>query len=322
MPNFFLEVKAPDGSAGVARKQALYDGAIGARAMHSLQNYGREGPVYDGNAYTLSSTYHAGTGTLQMYAHHPTEPTTPGGPPEYHMTQVKAYAMTSDRNTCVEGLKAFRNGRKWTKKQRDRFIEAANTRARGGVEVPSAQEDDATEVQQEGSSSEEFVDCEEFVDSQDHGGLPLQDPVDYNDDAAYQDNEGSAIPQYLHAEDEDQSQESVLHRVEPPTSFATSFTSSFTSSFNTQTRSKRPRTSQSPPSSSRQHKKHGSKSQTCTGTSRGTSKVSTQASTSTSTSSAQGRPAATAKDYWIWSNRRENWYHLRKDGFREWYKGE
>ena len=143
LPNFFMEAKGPDGAPSGAQRQACYDGAVGARAMHNLQNYGRDEPIYDGNAYTLSSTYHAGTGTLQMYAHHPTEPTTPGGPPEYHITQINGWHMTGNLNTCVEGLTAFMNGREWAKEQRDRFIEAANARARGGAEAPSAQDDTA-----------------------------------------------------------------------------------------------------------------------------------------------------------------------------------
>ncbi|KAI1778533.1 hypothetical protein F4818DRAFT_438693 [Hypoxylon cercidicola] len=66
-PNLYLEAKAPKGSADVARLQASYDGAHGARAIHSLQNYGNDKHVYNSNAYTFSSTYHAGTGTLQLY---------------------------------------------------------------------------------------------------------------------------------------------------------------------------------------------------------------------------------------------------------------
>ncbi|EAS27460.3 uncharacterized protein CIMG_10065 [Coccidioides immitis RS] len=38
-PNFFLEAKGPDGSLAVATRQACYDGALGARGMHSLQSY-------------------------------------------------------------------------------------------------------------------------------------------------------------------------------------------------------------------------------------------------------------------------------------------
>ncbi|RYP69868.1 hypothetical protein DL769_005161 [Monosporascus sp. CRB-8-3] len=96
LPNFFLEAKGPDGTASVAQRHARYDGAIGARAMQSLRNYGEEEPVYDGNTYTFSSIYHAGTGTLQLYAHHVTSSTTPGGRLEYHVTELKAYALTGN----------------------------------------------------------------------------------------------------------------------------------------------------------------------------------------------------------------------------------
>lgn len=40
VPNFFLEVKGPDRVPAVAKQQACYDGASGARGMHSLQPYG------------------------------------------------------------------------------------------------------------------------------------------------------------------------------------------------------------------------------------------------------------------------------------------
>lgn len=124
-PNFFLEIKGPDGNAAVAQRQACYDGAYGARAMHALQNYGRTLPVFDGNAYTFSSTYHANTGTLQLYAHHVTAPTTEGGRPEYHMTQLRSFSMTDTRETYVEGAAAFRNARLVAKRRRDAIIEAA-----------------------------------------------------------------------------------------------------------------------------------------------------------------------------------------------------
>ncbi|KAJ2895073.1 hypothetical protein MKZ38_006960 [Zalerion maritima] len=317
LPNFFMEAKGPDGAPSGAQRQVCYDGAIGARAMHSLQNYGNDEPVYDGNAYAIGTTYH--DGQLKMYAHYPT-PTTQGGPPEYHMTQIDSWGMTGNLKSCVDGIKAFRNGREWAKEQRDSFIEAANARAWGDAEAPSAQH--ATEVQQDEFAEPRDVhrvppfeqgpvDSEEFAESQDvHGELPFeQGPVDYNDFAASQDiNEEPAVPQYIYTEGaQDESQESA----EPPC-----FATSFTSSFSTHTGSKRPRISLSPPSSSRQHKKPGSaKSQTHAGTGRGTSELSTQASTSTS--SAQRKSGG----YWTWSKGRENWYHSHEDGSREWYKG-
>jgi hypothetical protein len=125
-PNFFLEAKAPHGAADVAKRQAMQNGAYGARAMHSLQSYSEGKPVYDGNAYTITSTYHAGTGTLQMYTTHPTREE---DGPEYHMTQVSAFALTSDPDTFRQGVTAFRNARDWVQEQRDAFILAANKRA-------------------------------------------------------------------------------------------------------------------------------------------------------------------------------------------------
>jgi hypothetical protein len=138
-PNFFLEAKAPHGAADVARRQALQNGAIGARAMHSLQSYSRGEPDYDGNAYTITSTYHAGTGTLQMYTTHPTRGED-GISPEYHMSQVKAWALTSDPDSFRQGATAFRNARDWAQEQRGTFITAANERARSTNTEPSPTE--------------------------------------------------------------------------------------------------------------------------------------------------------------------------------------
>lgn len=128
-PNFFLEAKGPDGNASVAQRQACFDGTHGARTMHALQNFGQPRPAYDGNAYAYSSTYNAGTGTLQLYAHHATVPSIADGRPEYHMTQLKAYALTNDRETFIQGASAFRNARDLAKRHRNDFIEAANARA-------------------------------------------------------------------------------------------------------------------------------------------------------------------------------------------------
>ena len=129
LPNFFVEVKGPDGSAAVARRQACYDGALGARGMHSLQNFGvEESKTFDNNAYTLTTTYHSGTGTLQIYTTHPTQPLDSNSSPEYHMTQLRSFAMTDTAERFREGAGALRNARDWTKEQRERLITIANTR--------------------------------------------------------------------------------------------------------------------------------------------------------------------------------------------------
>ncbi|KAI0537485.1 hypothetical protein GGR58DRAFT_347523 [Xylaria digitata] len=132
-PNFFLEVKSQSGDPAVLMRQACYDGANGARAMHCLQNYGRREPIYDGNAYTFSATYHPGSRTLALYAHHLTAPTVSGGKPEYHLTDLPGYYLMSDRQALVDGLAAFRNLRDMAQEFRDEFIRIANAHTQNRV---------------------------------------------------------------------------------------------------------------------------------------------------------------------------------------------
>ncbi|EPE05966.1 hypothetical protein F503_02795 [Ophiostoma piceae UAMH 11346] len=134
-PNFFVEVKGPDGNAAVAIRQVRYDGAVGSRAMHSLQNYRGEELKYDAQAYTFSSAYHSSTGSLQLYAHHLTAPTSEGRP-KYHMTQLRTFAMTDTRETFIRGATAFRNARDLSKQHRDSFIQAANEAVKGENRAP------------------------------------------------------------------------------------------------------------------------------------------------------------------------------------------
>jgi hypothetical protein len=135
VPNFVVAVKGPDGSVAVAKRQACYDGALGSRAMHSLESYGLSEPVYGNNASTITSTYH--NGHLQMYTSHLTQPKSPGGRPEYHMTQLKSFAMTGSVGSCRDGLRAYRNGREWCAEKRNDAINQANERAELEAQVPA-----------------------------------------------------------------------------------------------------------------------------------------------------------------------------------------
>jgi hypothetical protein len=167
-PNFFLEAKAPSGGVDVVLRQALHNGAIGARAMHALQNYGEEEPAFDGNAYSYSSTYHAGTGALQLYTHHVTAPTSQGERPEYHMTKLGGYFMTDSRETFVQGATVFRNVRDIAQGHRDRFIQAANTKVRESRQFrPEPTLEAGIPLgETEESTGEEVVDWEEQVGQQ------------------------------------------------------------------------------------------------------------------------------------------------------------
>lgn len=123
-PNFFLAAKGPDGGPGVAERQALYDGALGARGIHSLQSYGQDQPTYNNKAYTITSSYC--NGTLKLYTTHPSPPSMPQGRSEYYMTPVRSWSLTDTPNTFKEGVAAFRNSRDWAKEQRQEAIRRAN----------------------------------------------------------------------------------------------------------------------------------------------------------------------------------------------------
>ncbi|OAA48546.1 hypothetical protein NOR_01796 [Metarhizium rileyi] len=223
VPNFFVEAKAPRGGADVAKRQACLDGAIGARAMHSLQTYGEGKPSYDGNAHAFSSTYH--DGTLKIYTHHVTAPRAEGDRAEYHMTQLKAYALTSDREAFVQGVTAFRNARDLARRQPRKMLEGQvgtmHLMCPGSIQNSRDSHDD---LQQQ------------IADNH----------VEHNDD----DGEVPSTPQH-----HDSSDESVGPGQDPAASAAydpsMSFVSSFTSSFNTETtHPKRSRQSLSSPTQS------------------------------------------------------------------------
>jgi hypothetical protein len=57
------------------------------------------------------------------------QPREPGSKPEYSTNQLKAWAMTSDKETCRQGATAYWNSKGWTKEKRDEFIKVANGRA-------------------------------------------------------------------------------------------------------------------------------------------------------------------------------------------------
>lgn len=236
-PNFFVEAKALRGGADVVKRQACLDGAIGARAMHSLQNYGEGEPVFDGDAHTFSSTYHAGTATLQLYAHHVTGPAADGEPPEYHMTQIDSWGMTGNIDTFRRGAAAFRNARDVAQRQREIFIRAANTRASQAELI--APMEHMSELHQDDDPNESTHHLEITAWQSSHDDLQQQIAETYVED---DDDGGEApsTPQNLYTVEDEQnlSQESAASSTDD---LSTRIVSNFSSS------SKRPRHTWSTP---------------------------------------------------------------------------
>lgn len=160
-PNFFLQVKGPDGSLAVASRQASYDGALGARAIHSLQSFMVSEPRYDNNAYTITSIYHGGQ--LKMYTSHPISPSKPGAQPGNIMTQINTWGLTGDVDTFRKGAAAYRNGRDWAKRQRDSAIKQAHENVSQHTAVASSLEDNlGPSFTSEGSSNETIANSQQI----------------------------------------------------------------------------------------------------------------------------------------------------------------
>ncbi|KAL9027444.1 MAG: hypothetical protein Q9196_004029 [Gyalolechia fulgens] len=110
LPNYFTEGKGQSGSTHVCELQALRDGGLGARGIEAIRNYIDPQTVYDGNAYTITSTYHP-TGLLTLYTMHAVEAKGQVYPAEFRMIQVRSFAMTDSPATFREGATWLRNAR-------------------------------------------------------------------------------------------------------------------------------------------------------------------------------------------------------------------
>lgn len=128
-PNFFLQITDAKSDFEMAQRQVCFQGAFGARAIHALQDYGKDEEQYDGKAYTYSAIYERGSGGLNIFAHHVTAPSSPDGRPEYHMTNVLAQFMKTNVEDFRHGARVFREFRELARRHRDKFIKEANEMA-------------------------------------------------------------------------------------------------------------------------------------------------------------------------------------------------
>jgi len=125
--NNFVELRGHGARSDVVKRQVLYDGAVGARAMFVLQNYGRAQPVYDSKAYTIASCYLAGMATLELYAMHPFRCLS-SGRTEFQLTLLTGVYLKGGLNSFIAGVSALRNARDFCRRQRDALLKSARLR--------------------------------------------------------------------------------------------------------------------------------------------------------------------------------------------------
>lgn len=135
VPNFFFTARDPYSRTwSAAHRQACYNGALGARAMQNLQDFGRYHRDFDNKAYTITSIYQAGG--LKLFTVHPFKSTS-SNRTEYCMTRLRAFPMIDNAESYREGLNWYRNALEWAKEQREATIEEANKRAARSAKIGS-----------------------------------------------------------------------------------------------------------------------------------------------------------------------------------------
>jgi hypothetical protein len=112
----------------VLERQATYNGALGARAMHSLGTYGQEIPVYDGEARTFTSTYYGGM--LKIYTTHVAPPESADHPAAFYKTQVGSWSLTGNIEQFRSAATSYRNAADLARFYRNEAIKSANEKVK------------------------------------------------------------------------------------------------------------------------------------------------------------------------------------------------
>ncbi|POS81833.1 hypothetical protein EPUL_006143, partial [Erysiphe pulchra] len=125
-PNFFLEIKGPEGHEIVANRQALYYGALGERGQISLRSWGHDGPVLDGTAHTISCTFIFGH--LTFYSIHAAQCRTPGRQINYFIYVIDGFSLHLDYRRFKKAVAAYQNLQEYAEEMREESIRLANSR--------------------------------------------------------------------------------------------------------------------------------------------------------------------------------------------------
>ncbi|KAI9041906.1 uncharacterized protein KD926_006243 [Aspergillus affinis] len=112
-PNFFMEAQGDPGDPNVAKRQACFYGALGARGIQALRSYqpGKSHceTVYDNRVYTITAAYI--DGVLSLFAHHLKGPTDQVKRPTCFMVPLKSFLLMESLESFREGATAYRNAR-------------------------------------------------------------------------------------------------------------------------------------------------------------------------------------------------------------------
>lgn len=133
LPTYFTVLMGPDDTMPVGYRQILYEGSLGARAVHQLRCFiSNAATALDNNAYVLAALYNSSFGSLWIYAIRPVAASQNSDaefPIEYRITLIDSFHLTKSPDDLRDGISAWRNAREWAKEKRDELVKAANMKA-------------------------------------------------------------------------------------------------------------------------------------------------------------------------------------------------
>ena len=121
-PNFFTKVGGGPDIPHDVEKQARYDGAIGARGIHTMLNLGKATEVFDGKAYTVTFVYYSGC--LQMWLHF-VAPTGDPKHPRCYQTAIASSWALNRLEDFRDGVTAYRNAQDLAHELREEVVRQA-----------------------------------------------------------------------------------------------------------------------------------------------------------------------------------------------------
>ncbi len=128
LPNFFIEVKGPNGVPDQNRLQVIHAGIFGARGMQRLRAHalGYRAAAVEKPGQAILVTYCSTT--IEISLIHTAEPTLSNWEVEYHVTHLGIWNPGSSIQEFRKAASALRNLRDWAKDERDYAIENALSR--------------------------------------------------------------------------------------------------------------------------------------------------------------------------------------------------
>lgn len=171
LPNFFIEVKGPTGTSRDLYHQALYNGGVGARAMHKVRRHQGREPLFDDVPRTVSITIdHSGrvvfylSRAMELKNPNPdsnTDPDDPDSNTAYTLIRVGCLDMCEKADHWKWQL-AIARAHEWAQKMRESVL-SAEDEFKAVPFIPEVKSEDQSPTSSANAVQSAEADCEDVV---------------------------------------------------------------------------------------------------------------------------------------------------------------